>query len=222
MLAIGLGLFGVAYVLGWSALTGGSVIDELRAVLTGEPSDARARYREARDRRQAESAALTGGQLVGAGLGRAGGDFAPVDDAGEAGAADGEPGGLGRAGGDFDTSAPAAGVEPQLVSIGQGGHRLQPAAAAALARAEARVGRKIKVTDSYRSYAQQADCYRRKPGVCAAPGKSWHERGLAIDIIEMNADDIAQALAGTGWYQATWSTAAGVKEIWHWSYGGRG
>jgi hypothetical protein len=44
------------------------------------------------------------------------------------------------------------------------------------------LGQPIVVTGAYRSEAQQADLYRRKPGLAAPPGSSYHERGLAIDI----------------------------------------
>lgn len=206
MLPIALGLVGIAYVLGWSALTGGSIVDELRSVLTGTPSDDRERYRARRERKQDEADALTastpGGYV----------HVGPVDGVEPDGdASSSTPGGY------VNVGAPPASGTPTLVAIGQGSHRLAPDAAAAFKRAEARVGRQIKVTDSYRSSAQQAECHRRKPTLCAPAGSSLHERGLAVDIVEMNDDKIAQALAGTGWFQATWKN-----EIWHWSYGVRG
>ena len=39
----------------------------------------------------------------------------------------------------------------------------------------------LTITDGFRSQAQQADLFRRKPDLAAPPGRSNHERGLAID-----------------------------------------
>lgn len=44
------------------------------------------------------------------------------------------------------------------------------------------LGRQLNVTPgSFRTYAQQADLKRRKGIMAAAPGGSWHEKGMAID-----------------------------------------
>lgn len=77
----------------------------------------------------------------------------------------------------------------KLKSIG-GGHLLRPDAADAYLRMEqaARAdGITWTVTDSYRTYAQQVDCVRRKGlysqgGKCAKPGTSRHGWGLAVDL----------------------------------------
>ena len=42
-------------------------------------------------------------------------------------------------------------------------------------------GKKITVTDGFRSYQEQADLYRRMPNKAAKPGRSMHEFGLAFD-----------------------------------------
>lgn len=105
----------------------------------------------------------------------------------------------------------------QLVSIGQLGHRLRSDAAASLARAERAAGTTIRVTDSFRTYDQQADCHRRKPTICAAPGGSCHEKGVAIDVVDMNNRRVIDALTAEGWVRY-----APDREPWHWSYQVRG
>jgi len=108
-------------------------------------------------------------------------------------------------------------VPTNLVSIGQGGHRLEAAAAASLARAEKAAGTTIRVTDSFRSYDQQADCHRRKPTLCAAPGGSCHEKGRAIDVVDMKNQRVIDALTAEGWQRFDPG-----REPWHWSYQVRG
>lgn len=230
-LAVALGTLG--YLLAWSAVTGGSVADEFRALVAGDKSPARTQY-------EAERAEGGGGGWTFLRdfrdrLDDAPGAVDPDDYASgrtPGGTGGGSPGGVGSGGGGGGSGvADVPGGEPgtdkdgnpiTLVKIGQGGHKLRHDAAAAFKRAEERAGRQIKVTDSYRSRAQQEDCYRRKPGTCAKPGGSLHESGLAVDIVEMTDDKIAQALAGVGFIQATWETSQGVREIWHWSYGIKG
>jgi len=75
--------------------------------------------------------------------------------------------------------------------------------------AEAAVG-PIEVVESYRSCREQARacegiCGRRScPGLCAPPGLSWHQRGLAIDISQVSLDTpgVIEALKERGWCQA--------------------
>jgi hypothetical protein len=100
-----------------------------------------------------------------------------------------------------------------LVKIGQGGHQLRADAAAAFARVEKRVGRTVFVTDSFRTYAQQADLYKRKPNLAAKPGTSGHEKGICVDIVEMQSNDIKNAFTAEDWHQFN-----RAKEPWHWSY----
>lgn len=108
--------------------------------------------------------------------------------------------------------------DAQTVAIGYAGHRLAEPAAGAYQLAGRYLGRTIPITDSTRTRAQQADCYRRKPDLCAPPGRSMHERGLAIDVdtsrIDPNAPALVYALTNAGWrrYDPT-------REPWHWSYG---
>jgi len=110
-----------------------------------------------------------------------------------------------------------------LVSIGQGGHKLQAPAAASLARVEKRIGRKVLVTDSFRTQAQQADCHARKPDLCAPAGNSAHEMGLAIDVDgDPNDPALVAALTAEGWHRNGRKIKVGntmVPEPWHWSYG---
>jgi hypothetical protein len=108
--------------------------------------------------------------------------------------------------------------DPATVPIGYGGHRLAAPAAGAYTLAGRYFGRTIPVTDSTRTRAQQADCYRRKPDLCAPPGRSMHERGLAIDVdtskVDPNAPALVYALTNAGWRRYD-----RAREPWHWSYG---
>jgi hypothetical protein len=105
-----------------------------------------------------------------------------------------------------------------LTSIGQGGHRLAAPAAAALAQAERTFGGKIWVTDSYRTYAQQAAGYASDPSRFAPPQESAHVRGLAIDVhtgrLNISNPKLLQALQSAGWCQANPN-----HEPWHFSFG---
>jgi D-alanyl-D-alanine dipeptidase len=88
-------------------------------------------------------------------------------------------------------------------------------------RASLALGAPIQVTDSYRSHAQQAAAYARKPGLAAPPGSSYHERGLAIDV---DGDAyggygseafrrVAETLEALGWHRFD-----PAREPWHFSY----
>ena len=66
---------------------------------------------------------------------------------------------------------------------------------------------------TYRTYQQQADLYKRKPGVAAPPGHSLHQQGLAIDLPSaLQTQKFFDLLRALGWYQLR-------TEPWHWSYG---
>lgn len=110
---------------------------------------------------------------------------------------------------------------PQLVSIGQGGHRLAPDAAAAFRLAETTFGRRIPITDSYRSYAVQAQGHAADPNRFGSPDTSRHVSGEAIDVDigKVRADDpqLMNALTSAGWCKAS-----RADEPWHWSYNGCG
>ena len=75
---------------------------------------------------------------------------------------------------------------------------------------EALVGHDIVVVQSYRTCREQAAvceriCGSRRgcPGLCAPPGFSWHQRGLAVDITQdmLDTSGVVDALAANGWCQ---------------------
>jgi hypothetical protein len=93
----------------------------------------------------------------------------------------------------------------------RGGVTLTPEAMAAFVEAERLAGKDIEVVESFRSCRQQARACKRIcgnrngcPGLCAPPGLSWHQRGMAIDISEGSLADPAVfgALERTGWCQS--------------------
>lgn len=64
---------------------------------------------------------------------------------------------------------------------------------------------------TYRTPQQQADIYARKPGVAAPPGRSLHQRGLAVDLpSQLQTQAFFNILRGLGWSQL-------AGEPWHWS-----
>lgn len=79
----------------------------------------------------------------------------------------------------------------------------------AFAEAEAAAG-PIEVVQSFRSCREQrlaceGICGKRScPGLCAPPGYSWHQRGLAVDISQASLDTpgVTRALEDAGWCQA--------------------
>ena len=112
------------------------------------------------------------------------------------------------------------------------GQRLRGDAAAAFNKMSkyhaATVGGPLCVTDSYRSYSQQVELYRRKPGLAAVPGTSEHGWGKAVDFcggIENSgsaAHNWMKANAGKfGWFHPDWAEPSGSKpEPWHWEFNG--
>jgi hypothetical protein len=111
------------------------------------------------------------------------------------------------------------------------GQRLRADAAAAFEKMSkyhaATLGGPLCVTDSYRSYSEQVDLYRRKPGLAAVPGTSEHGWGKAVDFcggIENTGSDAynwMKANAGRfGWVHPDWAEPSGSKpEPWHWEFG---
>ncbi|MCW2620499.1 MAG: D-alanyl-D-alanine carboxypeptidase, partial [Frankiales bacterium] len=114
------------------------------------------------------------------------------------------------------------------------GHRLRPSAARAfdaMADAYAQAnGSAICVTDSYRSYADQVDVFRRKPSLAATPGRSNHGLGLAVDLCGgiqvFGSSSHNWMLANSqryGFAHPDWAEPDGSKpEAWHWEYHGPG
>ena len=110
-----------------------------------------------------------------------------------------------------------------LVPIG-GGHALAPTAARAFAAMrqalldDVGVDLVDRITDSYRTYAQQAVLAEAKGlyaagGLAAVPGSSNHGLGLAVDL------DVSGAVGG--WLHeraAEFGFATIPREPWHWEY----
>jgi hypothetical protein len=121
--------------------------------------------------------------------------------------------------------SPAGGPPTDLVSIGYGSHRLAAPAAAAYKTASIKFGRPIPITDSVRSYEQQADCYRRKPDLCAKPSyNAPHVRGYAIDVDGNQTGGyenprLLSALSSSGWVR-NGKRVNGKPEVWHWEFVG--
>jgi hypothetical protein len=113
------------------------------------------------------------------------------------------------------------------------GHRLRTDAAAAFAKMSQfhlkSQGTPLCVTDSYRTYAQQVDVYRRKPALAAVPGTSNHGWGRALDLCggvqtaNTPAYSWMKKFGPTfGWHHPAWAEPNGSKpEAWHWEYGTR-
>jgi hypothetical protein len=104
------------------------------------------------------------------------------------------------------------------------GVTLQPLAMTAFKQAQRSVDGRIDVVESYRSCADQMKaceniCENPEgcPGLCAPPGKSWHQLGAAVDITQASLDDpqIFSALVDAGWCQAVPDSDPG-----HFSFGG--
>lgn len=192
MFAAAIALVGLAYLLGYSAWTGSSVTDELGALVRGEPSPGKALTAS----RSTTSPAVT---VEGDGSG------SPA------------PGSVPSPTSTANNATDSTGRPIQLVTIGQSGHRLQPDTAAAFKRAEARYGAPIRITDSYRSRAQQAQCHKAKPTLCAPAGRSDHEDGDAVDVVDPNGK-VIQSLMDEGFVRAR-CDSDGCDEPWHFSRG---
>jgi murein DD-endopeptidase MepM/ murein hydrolase activator NlpD len=118
----------------------------------------------------------------------------------------------------------------KLCALGSG-HALRCDAAAAyvqLARAyRARFGKRLCITDSYRSYSSQVSLYARKPSLAALPGTSNHGWGVAVDLCG-GVDRFGTAqyqwmkshAAQFGWVHPSWADQGGSREEpWHWEFG---
>jgi len=123
-----------------------------------------------------------------------------------------------------------------LVSIGQGGHKLAKATADQFAKWQQAFGATIVLTDSYRDYATQLAGYQSDPSRFAPPWSSRHVKGQAVDV---NLQAVGASPTGTAAQRATWQRlydTASVfgwcnprgpykgdhKEPWHFSYPGCG
>lgn len=94
----------------------------------------------------------------------------------------------------------------------------------AMSKKAEQLGYTMVISDGFRSHEQQATAKKKKPTLCAAPGKSAHEYGAAIDIAlyDKNGKQIsvkyvkefanyATQTLGLGWGQ-NWQSK---KEDWH-------
>lgn len=208
MTPVGLIVGGLGLVIAWSAVTGENIIDTLRTTFTTPASQRTPKPAKPIDTRTTDYVPNPDGT---------GGGMSPGSSDGGGG---GSPGA--RVVGDTGTASgsnPCAAlpVPTTLVPISTSGHRLEPGAAAGLATAEKSAGMTIRVTDSFRTFAQQDACHRAKPNLCTAPGNSCHEKGRAIDVVDMKNQRIIDALTAAGWVRY-----APDKEPWHWSYQVRG
>jgi len=120
--------------------------------------------------------------------------------------------------------------DSQLVTVGQGNHKLQPNAAAAyeaMVQAAKQEGVSWSISDSYRPYAAQVKVAQEKGlysqgGLAARPGTSNHGWGTALDL--------GGGANSRGTKQNDWLVAnAGrfgfstiPREPWHWEYKGAG
>lgn len=95
---------------------------------------------------------------------------------------------------------------------------------------QAKFGRDLLISDSYRSYDAQVKCREQKGNWCATPGKSNHGWGLAIDVSgginEFGTPEhewMRANAAASGWVHPGWAQQGGAKpEPWHWEFAGSG
>ena len=87
-------------------------------------------------------------------------------------------------------------------------------------RAESELGIKLRVTSAFRSFEEQEKLYakgRTLPGkivTWAKPGESYHNLGLAIDVVEIKD---GKAL----WENPNWSKIGELGESMDFTWGGR-
>nr|WP_246210974.1 M15 family metallopeptidase [Phytoactinopolyspora alkaliphila] len=121
--------------------------------------------------------------------------------------------------------------DEQLCDVGDGHLLRSDAAAAFQAMAEAyedETGRALLkcIGNTYRTYDQQVDLARQKPGLAAEPGTSEHGWGLAIDF-ECGANSYSSSFYAWldthgqqfGWINPSWARSGGSRpEPWHWEF----
>lgn len=130
----------------------------------------------------------------------------------------------------YDASGAKASVERQQASMGSGGRSrsglgasssgLNPEFLARFQRYSSavldRFGMVLKITSGWRSNAQQAALYAQKPNLAAPPGRSNHERGLAIDHAPHSNQYMRSTLAGQfGLRYPMQGFGGGKNEPWH-------
>ena len=120
--------------------------------------------------------------------------------------------------------------DSQLVTVGQGNHRLQPNAAAAyeaMVQAAKADGVTWSITDSYRPYAAQVKVAQEKGlysqgGLAATPGRSNHGWGTALDL---GGGANSRGTKQNDWLMANagrFGFSTIPREPWHWEYKGAG
>jgi hypothetical protein len=117
-----------------------------------------------------------------------------------------------------------------LCTVPGSGEALRADAAVAFVRLaaayEKHFGRRICLTDGYRTLAEQRAVRRAKPRLAARPGTSEHGWGLAVDLAcgvqsfrSPQHAWMVQNAETYGWYLPKWARRGGAKpEPWHWEY----
>ena len=84
------------------------------------------------------------------------------------------------------------------------------------------------ITDSYRTYQEQVQLFKVKPGLAARPGTSNHGWGTAVDLCggvqTYGTATYRWMLLNAplyGWFHPSWARkGAGREEPWHWEFSG--
>lgn len=117
-----------------------------------------------------------------------------------------------------------------LCTISGGAHMLRCDAAQAYEAMStafaAAFGRRLCITDSYRTFEAQIRLYAAKPALAAVPGTSNHGWGLAVDLCggvqsfgTAEYAWLAGAARAFGWVNPPWAQPGrGREEPWHWEY----
>jgi cell wall-associated NlpC family hydrolase len=117
-----------------------------------------------------------------------------------------------------------------LCTVSGGAHLLRCDAAQAYEAMStafaAAFGRRLCITDSYRTFEAQIRLYAAKPALAAVPGTSNHGWGLAVDLcggVQSYGTPEYAWLAGAarafGWVNPPWAQPGrGREEPWHWEY----
>jgi hypothetical protein len=120
--------------------------------------------------------------------------------------------------------------DSQLVTVGQGNHKLQPNAAAAyeaMVQAAKQDGVSWSISDSYRPYAAQVKVAQEKGlysqgGLAARPGTSNHGWGTALDL---GGGANSRGTKQNDWLMSNagrFGFSTIPREPWHWEYKGAG
>ena len=91
----------------------------------------------------------------------------------------------------------------------------------------ARFGRRLPVSDSYRSLSEQQALFAAKPNLAAMPGTSNHGWGLAVDLAggveHFGTEEYRWMVANApqfGWQHPEWARQGGSRpEPWHFEFG---